>query len=203
MLGMMTSSTSTNFKRETDAAWVAGIMSVMGEFKIPHRGKPRVQLLLGSTKHPEPIEMVAAYFKTPLVLMSGRLTLRLSGEQLDKALDRVWPYLSEARKAEYNGLVAIQQQQMNAYAADKKQKQLDQKFWEGRSTPSDEERRARAEASYHNQDPAVEVIEDELEPTEAEVELAKVRRQLEEQRQRAEMPWIDYTPTTKRGKKNA
>lgn len=191
---MTTSSTSTNFKRETDAAWVAGILSVMGELKIPHRGKPRVQLLLGSTKHPDAIETVATYFKAPLVLMAGRLTLRLSGQELDKALDKVWPYLSEDRKAEYNDLVELQQKRMNAYGVEKKQKAIDRAYWEGRSTPTDEERRARAEAAYHNQDPAVEVIEDDPEPTEAEVELAKVRRQLEDQRQRAEMPWVDYTP---------
>lgn len=173
--------------------WVAGVISVLGELKVPHKGKPRIQMLLSSTKHPEAVEIVANFFKQPVLLLNGRPTMRLTGADLDKAMDKLWAHLTEDRRQEYNDLVTIQQSKMNAYGVEKKQKALDKAFWEGKQDPTPEQRRKRREAEYHNQDAAVQVVDEAIDMVdETEVSLAAVRRQFEKERERAEMPWLYY-----------
>lgn len=188
---------------EYELAWVAGVVSVMGEMKIPHRGKPRIQLLLSSARHQDAVERAAIAAGTHTILMANKITLKLQGYDLDDFIDLLWPYLTEARRLEYNRLCEMQASKMNDLAKERRQRESDRLYFVNKHKPTRDERREYLETHYDNHDPAVQVIRDsdELKPSEVEIQLAQLARDQELARQRADMPYLDYSGHAKKPKR--
>ena len=139
----------------TQRAWLGGVLSCFGQFDMSRTINPRMELQIRSIKHPEMVSMVAQMLGITLRKKKSGHEVIVAGDELEMLWPLITEYVTSARNVEYEAVKAEVARRRAAYA-DKLAYQAERAA-APRSTP--DTLRRRDEALYHNQDPAVQVVD--------------------------------------------
>lgn len=159
-----------------DKAWLGGVISCFGVITHTHHVMPVLRLQLKSSKHKGMIAKVARLTGMELKHKASGDEVNFIGEAFDMFYTQIYPFVTDDRIDEFR-IVILE-------VADIRKRYQDQKAYEAEraaephSTPTSV--RHREEALYHNQDPAVQVVDGFVEAemaTSYDLEQARVARE--------------------------
>lgn len=163
----------------TERAWVAGVLSCFGQFDLSNTVNPRLELSIRSRKHHEMVTRMGRMLGIKVRKKGPDLEIVISGEELDMFWPLIEGHVTQARHVEYVAIRAERDRRRAEYQ-DKLEYQAERAA-APRSTP--DVLRRRDEALYHNQDPAVQVVDGFVE---AEMAVQYDLDQAQRARERAE-----------------
>jgi hypothetical protein len=159
-----------------EKAWCAGVLSCFGVLTLTHHAHPCVRLQMKSSKHKGMIKQLGRLTGVPVKHKSTGDEVDMTGETLAMFWSLIDRFVTHDRIDEYVRLFEEAMKRSQAYD--------DKKAYEAEraSTPnsSPETLRHRAEALYHNQDSAVQVVEGFVEAemaTTYDLEQARIARE--------------------------
>ena len=154
----MVSPVSTKMLRmsEADRAWVGGLISVFGTFRLSKHNHPEVELLVKSVKHPGAIAVLSMKIGIKVKHKKSGDEVPINGEELALLWTIISNYTTNARDIEYNAMREAARKLGEEY--DKKIAYQKERASDPRSTH--DQIRRHAEAVYKNDDPAVQVLEE-------------------------------------------
>ena len=160
--------------------WLAGVVSCFGIFSLKTQGWPYITLLIKSARHPGMVKKFAKLSGHPVQHKPRGDEVRIHGQHLDIFWALIFRNVTPERDAEYTSLRNEQvriQKQIRADAEEKKLYEAERAN-APRSTP--DQIRRREEALYHNQDPAVQIVDGFVEAEMAQsYDLDQARQQRE------------------------
>ena len=170
------------------AAFIAGVISVLGELKVVHKPgeRPYVVLFLKSRDimRGEVIHKVAELIQQDAREADrGEVILRLRGIVLSDLYRTLWPMLSSYRKHEWDGAlreVMLLTDQHEALLAERKRRRDEAKRNAPQPEPVSRERQLQSrEDRYRSDDPAVIIVPeyDGGDVVQHEVDMAKAARE--------------------------
>lgn len=164
---------------DEEAAWIAGVMSVQGAFSRTGGSSNRVGWIVGSRTSPMTISRVAQLTDERLRSVKRGNIVVVAGEKLTELMEIVSEWLDPDRYDQY-----LQALEIAAVIRDERRAahmkmvaEREERVREMRLMTK-ERRRRLAEETYYNQDPAIQVIDDN-DVNEFEVTRAIARRQAE------------------------
>jgi len=160
---------------DEEVAWLAGIMCVQGTFTRTGGSAVRIGWIVGSKNSPKTVERIAELTGERVRHTKRGDQVVVAGPALTELMETLSEWVDVDRYDEY--LRALEQSA--AYVEERKQKHsekvmLREKRVREMRLMTRKQRRELAEASYHNQDPTVQIIEDN-DVNEAEVNRAIAR----------------------------
>jgi hypothetical protein len=177
---------------EEDAQHFAHVYNFLGELKLigfsaDLKRKPEVEIRM-TARRMNALQALADQLGIwPFYFINKRLTMVIGKADMHRLISRAWPYLTLDRQVEFNSAMDRLQELMNERARRKSEREQVRLEAARRKPLDDDTRRARAEALYANEDPAIQVIDD-LSPSDAiAAELAGMaayRANLEEEKRR-------------------
>lgn len=168
---------------EEEIAWLAGIMCVQGTFARTGGAAVRIGWIVGSKNSPKTVARIAE-----LVQQRVRDTKRghhviVAGPDLTELMEIVSDWLDDDRYDEYLKALEVSAEYLAARKAKHNEAYiLREKRVREIKLMTKERRRQIAEENYYNQDPGVQVLEDD-DVNEAEVSRAIARKQAAKQAQ--------------------
>lgn len=139
----------------TEKAWVGGVLSCFGVLTHTHHAMPVIRLQLKSMKHQDMIGHISRLTGVPLKHKKTGDEVNFIGQTFDMLYDLVSEYITPQRNLEVTVLRGEIERIRREYQDQKKYET--ERAEAPHSTP--DSIRHRAEALYHNQDEAVQVVE--------------------------------------------
>jgi hypothetical protein len=172
---------------DEEVAWLAGIMCVQGAFTRTGGAASRIGWIVGSKNSPQTVAKIAELTHQRLRNTKRGDHVVVAGPALDELMEILSEWLDSDRYDEYLRALELAAE----VVAERKRKHAEEISAREARVREDrlmtrERRRQLAEATYRNQDPAIQVIEDN-DVAEAEVTRAIARRAIEKQQQRNAM----------------
>lgn len=165
---------------DEEAAFLAGVMSVQGAFNRTGGTAKRTGWIVGSKTSPQTIARVAELTGEPLRLVKRGNIVVVAGQKLTELMEIVSEWLDPDRYEQY--LTALETTDAKVKANREKHlkavAEREARVQEMRLMTK-ERRRKLAEATYRNQDPAIQVVDDPG-VAEAEVVRAIAKRRAQE-----------------------
>lgn len=166
-----------------DLDWAAGVISCFGIFLISKHAKPVMMLVVKSKRHPDMVDRLAKIARKKVNKKPGGHEFIISHYDLDIFWALIFKQVTPARVAEYESVRGEVERRRKEY-----EEKLAYRAERAAAQPSPREViRHRDEALYHNQDPAVIVVDGFVEAemaTAYDLEQAQLARQ-REQREKA------------------
>lgn len=159
-----------------DWVWAAGVLSCFGTFVISQHAKPVLELHIKSKRHPDMVKRMAKLAKKTVVHKPSGDQIVISHLDLDIFWAMIFKDVTPARDAEFTSMRNEVDRQRKEYE-DKQAYKAERA--RAKPSPRDSLRR-RDEALYHNQDPAVQVVDGFVEAemaTAYDLEQARMRRE--------------------------
>jgi hypothetical protein len=167
-----------------DKAWLGGVVSCFGVLTHTHHVMPVPRLQLRSSKHPGMIAKVARLTGMALTHKKVGDEVNFTGEAFTMFYNVIFPFLTDERLDEFGVLIREVEHIRKEYQDLKKYEA--ERAAEPHSTP--DSIRHREEALYHNQDPAIQVVEgfvDAEMATSYDLEQARIQREKAQQQMTA------------------
>lgn len=161
---------------DSECAWVAGVLSCFGVLTHTHHVMPVRRLQIKSLKHAGMVRKLAKLTGVPIKVKKTGTEINFYGEELDLLLAMVFRDMTPERVEEFSLMAGVVDKIRLDYQ-DKKKYEAERAA-APHSTP--DSIRHRAEALYHNQDEAVQVVEGFVQAemaTQYDLEQARIARE--------------------------